>query len=619
MSAADSVNDDSVQFGTSKSAIFIQNACLQHRYIRSKDITNIVERPERLRAIGIGLSAAIARLEELFTSQKSPATTTSVSKGLKRGSDANELADVLNNLKLDSDHSHMIHSPVTIFESQETIDILNHPAVKFVHGDIERDVYLENLTNWAKQSYDKIAKGESEIIEGLSQGDLYLCPGSIDAMQGAIATVCEAVDKVIISSRSVQASTSIKRAFVAVRPPGHHCGEDTPSGFCFVNNVAVGAAHAHLRHGIKRIVILDIDLHHGNGTQSIAWQINEETYRQTLESEGGAPESKIGPQIYYGSIHDILSYPCEDGKANLVQAASVSIHKSHGQYIENVHLQTYTSEEHFWNVLYKEQYSRLLGKAQEFLDDTGGPGDDVMVFISCGMDACEHEYESMSRHNRKVPASFYYRFARDTSAFSDKYARGRVVSVLEGGYSDRALISGAMAHLSGLTDVPSAHKVNEEWWSVDNLTKLEAATKKRRGGRPSLPSQGALEPWLERTLAIFAPLDASASLAATSTPRAAVPLPPSSRTLRDRSKGNSASTTPGPSPSAKRTKPSVAKPVSKAPGEMKKVIADAAEQDSTATATGQLSSLNSTEDVTSGIKKLPRVILRLGKPPEASG
>ena len=74
--------------------------------------------------------------------------------------------------------------------------------------------------------------------------------------------------------------TAIHRAFVAIRPPGHHCGEDTPSGFCFLNNVAIGAAHgdffcvniffeinnrltAHLQHGIKRIVIFDIDLHHG--------------------------------------------------------------------------------------------------------------------------------------------------------------------------------------------------------------------------------------------------------------------------------------------------------------------------------------------------------------------
>lgn len=71
----------------------------------------------------------------------------------------------------------------------------------------------------------------------------------------------------------------------------------------------------------------------------------------------------------------------KDGKASLVQAASVSIHQSHGQHIENVHLQTYTSEQHFWDVLYKEQYSKLFKKATEFLDATGGAGDDVMIFI----------------------------------------------------------------------------------------------------------------------------------------------------------------------------------------------------------------------------------------------
>jgi acetoin utilization deacetylase AcuC-like enzyme len=85
---------------------------------------------------------------------------------------------------------------------------------------------------------------------------------------------------------------------------------------------------AHLKHGIKRIVIFDIDLHHGwspnlvflicllslilgNGTQSIVWQINEEFYRRTLQSENEESVTAEGPQIFYGSIHDILSYPCE--------------------------------------------------------------------------------------------------------------------------------------------------------------------------------------------------------------------------------------------------------------------------------------------------------------------
>jgi len=154
-----------------KSAIFIQNACLQHRYIRSKDITSIVERPERLRAVTIGLSAAIARLEELFNSTTIPGPTTQ-SESPEKETDPNELAEVMNKLKIDSDAS-TYQSPVAIIESQATVDILNHPAVKFVHGDIERDVYLENLTAWTKESYHKISKGESEIPDGLSQGDLY--------------------------------------------------------------------------------------------------------------------------------------------------------------------------------------------------------------------------------------------------------------------------------------------------------------------------------------------------------------------------------------------------------------------------------------------------------------
>jgi len=83
--------------------------------------------------------------------------------------------------------------------------------------------------------------------------------------------------------------------------------------------------------------------------------------------------------IYLGLRFDCMYI--KDGKASLIQAASVSIHQSHGQYIENVHLQTYTSEQHFWDVLYREQYSKLFTKAIEFLDATGGAGDDVMVFI----------------------------------------------------------------------------------------------------------------------------------------------------------------------------------------------------------------------------------------------
>ncbi len=87
---------------------------------------------------------------------------------------------------------------------------------------------------------------------------------------------------------------------------------------------------------------------------------------------------------------------------------------------------------------------------------------------SCGMDACEHEYESMSRHNRKVPTSFYHRFTQDACSLSERYAGGRIISVLEGGYSDRALTSATFAHVLGLADL-SPGTVQEDWWSLDNL------------------------------------------------------------------------------------------------------------------------------------------------------
>ncbi|EIN12906.1 Arginase/deacetylase [Punctularia strigosozonata HHB-11173 SS5] len=508
--------------------VFLQDACLKHRYVRNKDTSNIVERPERIRAVKTGLSAAIARLEEL-----QPRANPSVAEH----NAAEDLTAALQRMNLASNDAFEARSGVRVVKSSAAIDILHNAAVKYVHGDIDGDVYLENLKRWAAESISKIAEGGSEIPEGLNQGDLYLCSESLEAMQGALGTVCEAVDTVIAESSANAAPRTARSAFVAVRPPGHHCGEDTPSGFCFVNNVAVAAAHAHLKHGINRVLIFDIDLHHGNGTQSIVWQINEETYRksQELEAQRRFAESAendiklpdaAGLQVFYGSIHDVLSYPCEDGVPALVQAASTSVHGPHGQYIENIHLQPYSTDEHFWDVLYPQRYSAIFQRAEQFVQETGGGGKDVLIFISCGFDACEHEYPSMSRHGRRVPVDFYHRFARDAMSFAQKYSQGRLVSVLEGGYSDRALSSGAMAHLLGLVDESRAKKVDKEWWNVHNLARLEKATKKRaRGARPSAPGPG--DEWLQRTQAIFA----SMTEGDTAIP---VSLPPPSMTLRDR-------------------------------------------------------------------------------------
>jgi len=289
-------------------------------------------------------------------------------------------------------------------------------------------------------------------------------------------------------------------------------------------------------------------------------------------------------------VHDILSFPCEDGKLEMLQAASVSIHGPHGQYIENVHFEPFESEEQFWDVHYRETYSKLLSRAEGFVKSTGGASDDIVVFISAGFDASEHETPSMSRHNRKVPTSFFYRFTQDVCAFADKWAQGRVVSVLEGGYSDKALLSGAMAHLAGLVDGGGASEKDnrETWWSPENVQMLEKLTKKRRGPRSSLDANPA--PWFDRTSALLALLDPRG--AESSSSRGAFAAP-SSMTLRARKPaGQGASTSPATSPERKEAYQSG--PVGQttdatpSPGS----IADAA-----------------------ALKKLPRVILKVGPRP----
>jgi len=71
----------------------------------------------------------------------------------------------------------------------------------------------------------------------------------------------------------------------------------------------------------------------------------------------------------------------QDGNATLVQAASVSIHGAHGQYIENVHLKPYESERHFWDILYPQHYSKIISKAEEFIKQTDGTSENTLVFI----------------------------------------------------------------------------------------------------------------------------------------------------------------------------------------------------------------------------------------------
>lgn len=142
--------------------VFFQEACLSHRFIRSRDTSAIVERPQRLKAVKAGVAAAIARLEEIRGKNSD-----TVAQGAPDPDDV--LASALERLKISDGRA----ATVNVAMSTVSVDLLSHPAVKYVHGDIDGDVYLERLVTLIRESEEKVARGESEIPDGLSQGDLY--------------------------------------------------------------------------------------------------------------------------------------------------------------------------------------------------------------------------------------------------------------------------------------------------------------------------------------------------------------------------------------------------------------------------------------------------------------
>ncbi len=123
----------------------------------------------------------------------------------------------------------------------------------------EDDVLLVHTAEYLKKVRAEIGAGRRT----LSTGDTDVSPGSLTAAFAAAGAVLAGVDAVM--------SGAARTAFCAVRPPGHHASQARGMGFCVFNNIALGARHARRRHGVERILIADWDVHHGNGTQDVFW------------------------------------------------------------------------------------------------------------------------------------------------------------------------------------------------------------------------------------------------------------------------------------------------------------------------------------------------------------
>lgn len=486
--------DDESPYQT-ETIVILNDAVYGHRYSRPRTsrsaLSNIVERPERIKAALLGISTAYVRLGGRHCDGTVPIYP-------KRS--VHTLPGI----------------PFRIRKTTRRLPLAS-PAVTNVHGT----KWMDELKLMCDSAEAKLAMGGKELQrppmlksgisspdhgppQKLHEGDLYLCDESLEAIEGALGAVCEAVDAVF--------STRHRRAFVGVRPPGHHCSVSYPSGFCWVNNVHVGIMHGALTQGMTHAAIIDFDLHHGDGSQAIVWQHNA---RAAAAPKNASAWKKTS--IGYFSIHDINSYPCEMGDEEKVKNASLCIDNAHGQAVWNVHLQPWKTEHDFW-ALYESKYMAIVEKTRGYLRSQAerltalGQKPKAVIFFSAGFDASEWEGAGMQRHQVNVPTEFYARLSQDVvrlAAEEGLYVDGRVISVLEGGYSDRALFSGILSHISGLVgdqtlkrpvpDTPgtatdmgqrigaaeadngahkgwalaSTHPYDASWWTSSELEKLE--------------------------------------------------------------------------------------------------------------------------------------------------
>ena len=243
--------------------------------------------------------------------------------------------------------------------------------------------------NFVKESFP--TKGFSFL-----DGDTIVSPGSREATNDAVGSIITAIDGV--------QNKEFKNAFCAVRPPGHHAEKNKAMGFCIYNNVAVGANYLIEKYKYNKIAIIDFDVHHGNGTQDIFYN-NE--------------------KVLYISTHQYPYYP----------GSGTELEKGKFNNIFNVPLEAGTSSEEYLNA-----YEHVLKKIKEFKPE--------FILFSAGFDA--HKDDPLAQ--LKLTSNDFYLITKRTLELSKHFCKGRVVSILEGGYDLQALQESSKKHVDALLE-----------------------------------------------------------------------------------------------------------------------------------------------------------------------
>jgi len=234
------------------------------------------------------------------------------------------------------------------------------------------------------------ATGETRALDP----DTWACPGTRAAAWRAAGAAVAATDAVI--------DGKLSNAFCAVRPPGHHATHDQTMGFCFFNNVAVAARHALDVRGLKRVAVVDFDVHHGNGTEDIL-----------------ANDDRV---LMVGLFqHPFYPYSGAESRAGNMVNVPVPA-RSDGRLVRDV-------VDSYW-----------MYRLEDFKPE--------MIFISAGFDG--HREDDLGGLGL-VEADYAWITAKIMQV-ADTHAKGRIVSCLEGGYNLSALARSVAAHVRTLIE-----------------------------------------------------------------------------------------------------------------------------------------------------------------------
>ncbi len=212
-------------------------------------------------------------------------------------------------------------------------------------------------------------------------------------------------------------------AFALVRPPGHHANANHAGGFCIFNNAAVAAAHALAQYGLERVLIVDWDVHHGNGTQDIFYR---------------------DPRVLYFSIHEYPFYPGSGGADERGSGAGRG-------YTINVPLPHGVGDDGYLQAL------------REILQPTADRYQPQLVIISAGYDAHHRDPIAYMR----LTASGYHQMTSIVREIAAQYSGGKLLTLLEGGYNLAALSDSVTATLLALDGRGLPKAVAEEHYIED--------------------------------------------------------------------------------------------------------------------------------------------------------